>query len=84
VSRIKKLRLAYSSCRSAYRNGDYAAYVLRHDDTCRIDALLAVRQLKGFEGDDYLRVVKQLRDDGCEPQRVDTWALLSHPGSKEV
>ncbi len=65
----------------AYSNKDYARYVLLHDDSYRVDALLALRQLRNFNGDDYRKVAKQLQDDGCELQRTDAWSLLLRSSS---
>lgn len=63
----------------AYRNKNYALYVALHDPHSRVDALLALRQLGGFKGSDYWRVLKQLQDDKCEPQRTDAWRRLLRP-----
>jgi hypothetical protein len=63
----------------AYRNKNYASYVALHDPHSRVDALLALRQLGGFNGSDYWRVLKQLQDDKCELQRTDAWRRLLRP-----
>ncbi len=60
----------------AYRLDDRMRYILLHAESWRVDALLALRQLKGFDGNTYREVLQKLLDDKCELDRTYAWRLL--------